>query len=49
MRTQKNNYLEVFGCCTHINSVIPFGIIFGAIGIELGFNPYLLTQCLSSF
>jgi len=26
----------------HMLSVIPFGIICGAIGIELGFNPYLV-------
>jgi len=26
----------------HLLSVIPFGIIFGAIGIELGFNHYLI-------
>ena len=26
----------------HMLSVIPFGIICGAIGIELGFNPYLI-------
>ena len=26
----------------HMLSVIPFGIICGAIGVELGFNPYLL-------
>ena len=26
----------------HLLSVIPFGIIFGAIGIELGFDPYLI-------
>jgi len=25
----------------HLLSVVPFGIIFGAIGIELGFDPYL--------
>jgi len=26
----------------HLLSVVPFGIIFGAIGIELGFDPYLI-------
>ena len=26
----------------HMLSVIPFGIICGAIGVELGFNPYLV-------
>ena len=26
----------------HMLSVIPFGIICGAIGIELGFDPYLV-------
>ena len=26
----------------HMLSVVPFGIICGAIGIELGFNPYLV-------
>ena len=26
----------------HMLSVIPFGIITGAIGIDLGFNPYLV-------
>ncbi len=26
----------------HMLSVIPFGIIYGAIGVELGFNPYLI-------
>ena len=26
----------------HMLSVVPFGIIFGAIGIELGFDPYLI-------
>ena len=29
----------------HLLSVFPFGIIFGAIGIELGFSP-LFTYCL---
>ena len=26
----------------HMLSVIPFGVICGAIGVELGFNPYLV-------
>ena len=26
----------------HMLSVIPFGIICGAIGVELGFDPYLV-------
>ena len=26
----------------HMLSVIPFGIICGAIGVELGFHPYLV-------
>ena len=26
----------------HLLSVVPFGIIFGAIGVELGFDPYLV-------
>ena len=26
----------------HMLSVVPFGIICGAIGVELGFNPYLV-------
>ena len=26
----------------HMLSVIPFGIICGAIGVELGFSPYLV-------
>ena len=26
----------------HMLSVIPFGIICGAIGVDLGFNPYLV-------
>ena len=26
----------------HMLSVIPFGIIYGAIGVEMGFNPYLI-------
>ena len=30
-----------FDVAPHLLSVIPFGIIFGAIGIELGFNPIM--------
>ena len=30
-----------FDVAPHLLSVIPFGIIFGAIGIELGFGPYI--------
>ena len=26
----------------HMLSVIPFGVICGAIGVDLGFNPYLV-------
>ena len=32
----------MFDVAPHMLSVIPFGIICGAIGIELGFNPYLV-------
>ena len=32
----------IFDVAPHMLSVIPFGIITGAIGIELGFNPYLV-------
>ena len=31
----------------HMLSVIPFGIICGAIGVELGFSPYLVYGMLS--
>lgn len=30
-----------FDVSPHLLSVIPFGIIFGAIGIELGFDPIM--------
>ena len=30
-----------FDVAPHLLSVIPFGIIFGAIGIELGFDPIM--------
>ena len=32
----------MFDIAPHMLSVIPFGIICGAIGVELGFNPYLV-------
>ena len=32
----------IFDLSPHMLSVIPFGIICGAIGVELGFNPYLV-------
>ena len=32
----------MFDITPHMLSVIPFGIICGAIGVELGFNPYLV-------
>ena len=32
----------IFDIAPHMLSVIPFGIICGAIGVELGFNPYLV-------
>ena len=41
--SRQNNYLP--GECDispHMLSVIPFGIICGAIGVELGFDPYLV-------
>ena len=31
----------------HMLSVIPFGIICGAIGVELGFHPYLVYATVS--
>tara|TARA_Y100001935_G_C17273166_1_gene493126 strand:+ start:582 stop:1268 length:687 start_codon:yes stop_codon:yes gene_type:complete len=37
----------MFDVAPHMLSVIPFGIICGAIGIELGFSPYLV--CAMSF
>ena len=42
-----NSKSEIFkkGCLAvapHMLSVIPFGIICGAIGIEMGFSPYLV-------
>ena len=30
-----------FDVAPHLLSVVPFGIIFGAIGIELGFDPIM--------
>ena len=32
----------------HMLSVIPFGIICGAIGVDLGFNPYLVCLLYTS-
>ena len=32
----------IFDVAPHMLSVVPFGIICGAIGVELGFNPYLV-------
>ena len=32
----------MFDVSPHMLSVVPFGIICGAIGVELGFNPYLV-------
>ena len=32
----------MFDVAPHMLSVIPFGIICGAIGVELGFSPYLV-------
>ena len=32
----------IFDVAPHVLSVVPFGIICGAIGVELGFNPYLV-------
>ena len=34
--------MGVFAVAPHMLSVIPFGIICGAIGIEMGFSPYLV-------
>ena len=34
--------LGFFDVAPHLLSVVPFGIICGAIGVELGFNPYLV-------
>ena len=42
MRTKKQNFVRGFiDVLPLIIPVIPFGIIFGAIGIELGFGPYV--------
>ena len=32
----------MFDVAPHMLSVVPFGVICGAIGVELGFNPYLV-------
>ena len=34
--------MGIFAVAPHMLSVIPFGIICGAIGIEMGFSPYLV-------
>ena len=42
MRTKKQNFVRGFiDVLPLLIPVIPFGIIFGAIGIELGFGPYV--------
>ena len=43
MLTNKQLFTRgILDVAPHMLSVIPFGIICGAIGIELGFNPYLV-------
>ena len=43
MLTKKQLFTRgILDISPHMLSVIPFGIICGAIGVELGFNPYLL-------
>ena len=43
MLTKKQLFTQgMLDISPHMLSVIPFGIICGAIGIELGFNPYLV-------
>ena len=42
MYTKKNSFLGgVSDVLPLMIPVVPFGIIFGAIGIELGFGPYI--------
>ena len=42
MRTKKQNFVRgVIDVLPLLIPVVPFGIIFGAIGIELGFGPYV--------
>ena len=42
MRTKKQNFVRGFiDVLPLLIPVVPFGIIFGAIGIELGFGPYV--------
>jgi len=43
MLSKKQLFIKgIFDIAPHMLSVIPFGIICGAIGVELGFNPYLV-------
>ena len=43
MRTKKQNFVRGFiDVLPLLIPVVPFGIIFGAIGIELGFGPYVI-------
>ena len=43
MRTKKQNFVRGFiDILPLLIPVVPFGIIFGAIGIELGFGPYVI-------
>ena len=43
MLSKKQLFIKgMFDIAPHMLSVIPFGIICGAIGVELGFNPYLV-------
>ena len=42
MRTKKQNFVKGFiDVLPLLIPVVPFGVIFGAIGIELGFGPYV--------
>ena len=42
--SSKSNIFKkgILDVAPHLLSVIPFGIICGAIGVEMGFNPYLV-------
>ena len=43
MLSKKQLFIKgMFDIAPHMLSVIPFGVICGAIGVELGFNPYLV-------
>ena len=43
MLSKKKLFIRgMFDVAPHMLSVIPFGIICGAIGVELGFSPYLV-------